>query len=65
MAEDYKGIRLPALRKIAEEKGLEDYEDLERAELIEALEDSEETPEEETEEETPTAMCLSEVKRKR
>lgn len=48
MAEKYKGIKLPALRKIAEEKGLEDYEDLERAELIEALDDFEETPEEET-----------------
>lgn len=50
MAEDnkYKGIKLPALRKIAEEKGLEDYEDLERKELLEALIASDESePDEE------------------
>ena len=51
MAEEYKGIKLPALRKIAEEKGLEDYEDLERNELIEALENADEESEEELEDE--------------
>ena len=56
MAEDYKGIKLPALRKIAEEKGLEDYEDLERKELLEALVASDETDEQEegSEEESET-----------
>lgn len=34
MSEKYKGIKLPALRKVAEEKGLEGYEDLARDELI-------------------------------
>ena len=53
MAEDYKGIRIPALRKIAEEKGLEDYEDLERDDLVEMLEDYDKQPEEEEEEEEP------------
>lgn len=54
MEEEYKGIKLPALRKIAEEKGLENYEDLERNELIEMLEKSdyeEDSDEEETEDE--------------
>ena len=37
MAEEYKGIKLPALRKIAENKGLKDYEDLERPELLDKL----------------------------
>lgn len=37
MAEEYKGIKLPALRKIAEEKGLDGYEDLEREALLEVL----------------------------
>ena len=59
MAEDYKGIKLPALRKIAEEKGLEDYEDLERKELLEALNASDdesvkEDKESEEEEESKT-----------
>lgn len=47
----YKGVKLPALRKIAEEKGLKDYEDLERTELVELLETSDEGPEEAQEEE--------------
>lgn len=54
MSEDYKGIKLPALRKIAEEKGLKDYEDLERDELIKVLEKSDTEDEgKEENEETP------------
>lgn len=37
MEDKYKGIKLPALRKIAEEKELKDYEDLERNDLIKIL----------------------------
>lgn len=44
MADDtYKGVKLPALRKIAKEKGLSDYEDLERNELVLLLEKSDES----------------------
>jgi hypothetical protein len=48
MAEEkYKGIKLPALRKVAKEKGLKDYEDLERKELVELLEKSDDGPDDE------------------
>ena len=50
---DYKGIRLPALRKIAEDKGLKDYEDMERPELLDALK-SLDTPDEVRDEEEKT-----------
>ena len=52
MSDDYKGIKLPALRKIAEDKGLEDYEDMERPELLDTLNsltDPDPTPEEDDE----------------
>ena len=61
MAESiYKGVKLPALRKIAEKKELEDYEDLEREELVKLLEVSDEGPEEETEETEETVEDIEE-----
>lgn len=51
MAKEYEGIKLPALRKIAEDKGLEGYEDLEREELLKLLEGSDSEGKEEDEEE--------------